>query len=137
MMRLVLCVVVHALIGISYSFARVFTGAERLVAARGDILAGHRVGIISNPTGVLFDLTHIVDALWHISLEDRTFQVAAVFGPEHGFRGDNQAGKGDKGFIDPFTGLPVLSLYGKSLEDISGYFRTFNLTAVVFDIQVH
>ena len=63
------------------------TGAEALAQRGFRDLRGVRVGIVSNPTGVLPDLTHLVDAMHAAGLE-----IGGVFGPEHGFRGSAQAG---------------------------------------------
>src|SRR3990170_8831983 len=67
---------------------RVVTGAQALADSGWKALAGQKVGVISNPTGLLDDLSHVVDAM-HASGK---VNVAAVFGPEHGFRGSAQAG---------------------------------------------
>ena len=63
-------------------------GAEVLAADDWKALAGQKVGVISNPTGILPDLSHIVDTM-HASGK---VNIVAVFGPEHGFRGTAQAG---------------------------------------------
>ena len=63
--------------------------------------------------------------------------IVSVFGPEHGFRGDEQAGHaGQDFFIDARTGLPVYSLYGKSVAQIQTAFRNATIDLLVFDIQV-
>src|SRR5690606_24272095 len=67
--------------------ARVKTGLEVLLTEQLDLLEGKRIGLITNPTGVLPDLTHAIDAL-----SEKTNLVAA-FGPEHGVRGTAQAGE--------------------------------------------
>jgi Protein of unknown function (DUF1343) len=62
--------------------------AADILAAQGwSALAGRKVGVLTNPTGVLRDLTHIVDAM-----TDAGVKPVAAFGPEHGFRGTSQAG---------------------------------------------
>ena len=86
---------------------QVRTGFETLAAAGFRELRGQRVGVISNPTGVLRDLTHEVDVLANSPQVD----IVAVFGPEHGFRGVSQAGQGEDFFIDAKTGLPVYNAY--------------------------
>lgn len=96
-------------------------------------LQGRRVGICSNPTGILSDtLEHIVDAI-HAS--NVSASLVAVFGPEHGFRGDQQAGKSDDFYIDPDTSLPVFSLYSKSVAQAQAIFRNASVDLVVYDIQ--
>lgn len=75
----------------------------------GDIsmLYGHKVGLITNPTGVNSELKPTADILYnhpHIKL-------TAFFAPEHGLRGDIPAGKRFESYIDPITKIPVFSLY--------------------------
>ncbi len=92
-------------------------------------IAGRRVGLISNQTGVdrafrgTIDLLHAGDRL----------EVAALFGPEHGVRGDAQAGNSVRESIDQRTGLPTYSLYGDNRSPTSGMLN--GLDALVFDIQ--
>ena len=110
----------------------VATGLERLMA--GEVgLPGRRIGLIANPTAVDRELRHAADLL----AADGRFELAALFGPEHGLRGDAQdmiAVDGDA--RDTRTGLPVFSLYGTeeaSLEPTDA--QLDGLDAVVFDIQ--
>ncbi|WP_433364273.1 exo-beta-N-acetylmuramidase NamZ family protein [Actinoplanes sp. CA-142083] len=111
--------------------ARVRTGVERLIASRYAILRGERAGVITNPTGILPDLRHEVDVMH----ADPAVDLAAVFGPEHGFRGTAQAG-GSQGFYDdPRTGLPVYDTYGKSGRALADVFTASGVGTVLFDIQ--
>src|ERR671914_790070 len=71
---------------------KTMTGAEVLAADDWQALAGQKVGVISNPTGILPDLRHIVDAMAEKVNGQPKVNVVAVFGPEHGFRGTAQAG---------------------------------------------
>ena len=82
------------------------------------MVAGQRVGLISNPTGVVTDLRHEVDVM---AADDRVDLVAA-FGPEHGFRGSAQAGGSEPGGPDPRTGIPVYDTYTKTPAQIADYF---------------
>ncbi|MDQ3612964.1 MAG: DUF1343 domain-containing protein [Chloroflexota bacterium] len=92
-------------------------------------IAGRRVGLISNQTGVdrafrgTIDLLHAGDRL----------ELVALFGPEHGVRGDAQAGNSVRESIDQRTGLPTYSLYGDNRSPTSGMLN--GLDALVFDIQ--
>jgi uncharacterized protein YbbC (DUF1343 family) len=100
-------------------------------AERADVylpmLANKKVGLVVNNTSLVND-EHLVDFLLANEVE-----VAKIFAPEHGFRGDVSAGGEVSDGVDTQTGLPVLSLYGKnkkpSKEHLSG------LDVVVFDIQ--
>ncbi|MEU6859237.1 DUF1343 domain-containing protein [Glycomyces sp. NPDC046736] len=109
---------------------RVKPGIEVLAKQNFAALAGQRVGVISNPTGVLPDLSHEVD-LMHASGK---VDVVAVFGPEHGFRGVSQAGEGEDYFIDPKTGLPVYNAYNDK-DRMAELFAEAGVETIVFDIQ--
>jgi uncharacterized protein YbbC (DUF1343 family) len=109
---------------------RVSSGIEELAASDYRLLRGRRVGIISNPTGILPDLTHEVDEMVRSGKVD----IVAVFGPEHGFRGTSQAGEGEEFFIDEKTGLPVYNAYSDPVR-IGELFDEVGLDTVVFDIQ--
>ena len=101
-------------------------GAERTNAYL-PLLKGKKVGVIVNHTSMIGN-THLVD-----SLIKRGIDITKVFAPEHGFRGNADAGAKIKDGIDEKTGLPVTSLYGKKrkpgVEDFAG------LDIILFDIQ--
>ncbi|MGI8309572.1 exo-beta-N-acetylmuramidase NamZ family protein [Saccharopolyspora hattusasensis] len=106
------------------------TGADVLAARDWQDVAGRRIGVVTNPTGVLASLGHVVDAM-HASGE---VDVAAVFGPEHGFRGTSQAGGSEGDYRDPRTGLPVYDAYGADAAKLAEMFRKAGVEQVVFDI---
>ncbi|MGP3966857.1 exo-beta-N-acetylmuramidase NamZ family protein [Streptomyces sp. 6N223] len=106
------------------------TGFESLRDSGYAALTGQRVGVISNPTGVDRELTHIVDVM----AGDGRVDIQAVFGPEHGFRGTSQAGEGEDFFTDPRTGLPVYNAYN-DVAAMEQLFDEVGLDTVVFDIQ--
>jgi uncharacterized protein YbbC (DUF1343 family) len=111
---------------------RVRTGLERALAGEAGALAGRRIGLIANPTAVDAELRHAVDGL--AGLPGVT--LAALFGPEHGLRGEAQDMIGVAEARDARTGLPVWSLYGPdeaSLAPSSAMLE--GLDALVFDIQ--
>ncbi|WP_069814263.1 exo-beta-N-acetylmuramidase NamZ family protein [Streptomyces sp. TP-A0874] len=110
---------------------RVSTGFERLAAQGYRPLAGERVGMVTNPTGVTADVRHIVDVM---HADDRV-NLTAVFGPEHGFRGTAQAGGSEGRYDDPATGLPVFDTYLKSGQELADVFTESAVDTVVFDIQ--
>ncbi|MED4585056.1 DUF1343 domain-containing protein [Brevibacillus choshinensis] len=103
------------------------TGIERLLE-NPDQLKGKRVGLITNQTGVTKDLVHDVDALLA-----RGVNLVAMYGPEHGIRGTEQAGSASGSFQDPKTGLPFYNLYGKTPREIARLFR--DVDVVLYDIQ--
>jgi uncharacterized protein YbbC (DUF1343 family) len=109
----------------------VTTGAQRLERSGWAELRGQRVGVVTNPTGILDDLTHIVDRM--VSSGD--VNVVAVFGPEHGFRGTAQAGDSEGNHVDPRTGVMVYDAYGATATTLAGFYRAANVETVVFDIQ--
>ena len=109
----------------------VLTGFDTLARDGFAMLAGQRVGLISNPTGIVRDLRHEVDVM---AADDRVDLVAA-FGPEHGFRGSAQAGASEPGGPDPRTGVPVYNTYGKSPAQIADYLTEAGVETVMFDIQ--
>ncbi|MET7381364.1 DUF1343 domain-containing protein [Streptomyces sp. NPDC005526] len=110
---------------------RLRTGFERLAADGYALLAGQRVGVVTNPTGITRDVRHIVDVMH----ADRRVDLVAVFGPEHGFRGTAQAGGSEGRYDDPATGLPVYDTYLKSGQPLADVFTASGVDTVVFDIQ--
>ncbi|MFJ3727828.1 exo-beta-N-acetylmuramidase NamZ domain-containing protein [Streptomyces sp. NPDC090045] len=110
---------------------RVRTGFERLAADGYGVLAGQKVGVVTNPTGITADARHLVDVLH----ADERVDLVAVFGPEHGFRGTAQAGDSEGASRDPATGLPVYDTYDKSGQKLADVFTAAGVDTVVFDIQ--
>jgi uncharacterized protein YbbC (DUF1343 family) len=109
----------------------VTTGVERLIADNYAAVRGEKVGIVTNPTGVLPDLRHEVDVM----ADDDHIDLVAVFGPEHGFRGSAQAGGSEGSYKDPQTGLPVYDTYQKSISQIAKLFDKSGVDVVMYDIQ--
>jgi uncharacterized protein YbbC (DUF1343 family) len=85
--------------------------------------------VLSNPTGVLANLDHIVDSMVAAGV-----RPVAAFGPEHGFRGSAQAGGSEGNYTDPRTGVPVYDAYGASADKLAGMFTKAGVDTVVFDI---
>ncbi|MEV6327279.1 DUF1343 domain-containing protein [Streptomyces sp. NPDC051909] len=107
------------------------TGFDRLAADGYAPLAGQRVGVVTNPTGITADARHLVDVMH----ADERVDLVAVFGPEHGFRGTAQAGGSEGRYDDPATGLPVYDTYLKSGQPLADVFTASGVDTVVFDIQ--
>ncbi|WP_344478281.1 DUF1343 domain-containing protein [Nonomuraea monospora] len=104
------------------------TGAERL--ARDPALAGGtRLGLVTNPTGVLPDLTPTADALLAAGVK-----LTALFGPEHGMRGTAQAAGSEGDAVDERTGLPVHDTYELSGEELDRVVASAGVDTLVFDI---
>ncbi len=111
---------------------RVTPGADRLAAAGWAPLQGRRLGVITNPTGVLqSNLGSIVDAM----VATKKIEIGGVFGPEHGFRGTAQAGESEATYVDPRTGVTVYDAYGASADKFASLFAQAEVQTVVFDIQ--
>ena len=104
-------------------------GAEALISEEKDIIKGKRVGLVTNPTGVDQNLRSIVDILYN----DPDINLTALYGPEHGVRGNEQAGGYIESYTDPETGLPVYSLYGKTRKPSAEMLK--DVDAILFDIQ--
>jgi uncharacterized protein YbbC (DUF1343 family) len=105
-------------------------GITRLLDS--NVLRGLRVGAILNPTSVDAGLRHLADLLH----QAKGVKLSALFGPEHGVRGDAQYLEAIGGSLDTRTGLPEHSLYGKdfaSLTPRDEHLR--DLDALVFDVQ--
>lgn len=108
---------------------RVVTGIENLKQSNFKILEGKRVGLITNPTGVDWNLKSTIDLLY----EAENVNLVALFGPEHGVRGDYAAGDKIETYIDPTSDLPVYSLYGKTRKPTPDMLK--NIDVLVYDIQ--
>jgi uncharacterized protein YbbC (DUF1343 family) len=107
------------------------TGLDRLVESGWAALAGQRVGVISNPTGVNRRFEHLVDLMHGSGAVD----IRGVFGPEHGFRGSAQAGGSEGTGIDARTGLTVYDAYGATQQKWVDLYAAAGVQTVVFDIQ--
>ena len=106
-------------------------GIDRLLAERElrKPLEGKRVALLAHPASVTANLTHSIDALVAMGLE-----VSAVFGPQHGIRGDLQDNMMESpDFTDPTYGMPVFSLYGKVRRPTGQSMGTFDVLLV--DLQ--
>ncbi|MFJ8813545.1 exo-beta-N-acetylmuramidase NamZ family protein [Amycolatopsis thermoflava] len=107
----------------------VVTGADILARQGWRSLAGRKVGVLSNPTGVLENGDHIVDSMIAAGV-----RPVAAFGPEHGFRGSAQAGGSEGDYTDPRTGIAVYDAYGADAAKLAGMFTKAGVDTVVFDI---
>ncbi len=106
-------------------------GIDRLIAdpALRAPLQDKRVALLAHPASVTSDLTHSLDALVASGLN-----ISAVFGPQHGVRGDLQDNMMESpDFTDPTYGMPVFSLYGEVRRPTSQSMGTFDVMLV--DIQ--
>mgnify|MGYP000651634150 CR=1 FL=1 len=104
-------------------------GVEVLFEKQLDLIRGKRVGLITNPSGTTRGLTSIIE-LFRAHPE---VKLVALYGPEHGVRGNAQAGEYVAFYYDEQFKLPVFSLYGQShrpppdmLSNIDEYMRMFD-----------
>lgn len=105
------------------------TGLEVLATSGVSVLNGARVGLVTNPNGVSRDFHSAVDILH----AQKAIDLRALFGPEHGVRGDAQAGDHVASSIDAKTGLPVHSLHGDTRRPTEEMLD--GLDAIVIDMQ--
>ena len=107
-------------------------GIEMLEQQHFEPLQGKRVALCTNPTGVDHQLRSTVDILFE-GQQVGDYKLVALFGPEHGVRGNAHAGDAVSNEVDAKTGIPMMSLYGKtrkpSAEMLSG------IDCVVYDLQ--
>ena len=108
---------------------RIKTGIEVLKSQNFRMLEGKRVGLITNPTGVDNDMVSDIDLL----AQTPNVNLVALFGPEHGVRGNAHAGAVVTDSIDQATGLPVRSLFGKTRKATPEMLA--DIDVLVYDIQ--
>lgn len=104
----------------------IITGAERIQEWL-PMVQGKKVGILANHTA-LVGTKHLVDTLINSGIE-----VTKIYVPEHGFRGDADAGEHINDGIDPSTGIPIISLYGSNKKPTPPQME--NVDILIFDIQ--
>lgn len=91
------------------------------------LLKGARVGLVVNHTSMAGG-SHLVDFLIN-----RGIEVKALFAPEHGLRGEADAGEKVSNSIDAKTGIPIISIYGKNNKPAPGQLQDIDM--LIFDIQ--
>ena len=102
------------------------------------LLKGKKIGVVSNQTGILRtnaknldykdNTIHLVDFLL-----DQKINVVKIYSPEHGFRGDADAGAKVKSGVDSKTGLPIVSLYGNNRKPTADKIKDVDI--LLFDMQ--
>ena len=109
--------------------AQVKTGIVVLQESGFSILAGKKVGLLTNPTGIDRNMRSTIDILYAAKEVDLT----TLFAPEHGIRGSELAGALVANTVDKLTGLPVYSLHGKTRKPTAEMLK--NVDVIVYDIQ--
>ena len=92
------------------------------------LLKNKNIAVVANQTSLLADKTHLVDFL-----VKNNIKIKEIFEPEHGFRGNADAGEHVKNGIDTKTGLPIVSLYGDNKKPKAEQLQGVDL--ILFDIQ--
>jgi uncharacterized protein YbbC (DUF1343 family) len=109
---------------------RLVLGVEKLLEEKSSVLRGERVGLICNQSSVDHHLRHSAD-LFH---ERKDINLTALFGPQHGIRGDVQDNMVETVHaVDRATGLPIYSLYSETREPTEEMLK--DLDVLVFDMQ--
>ncbi len=111
--------------------AKIKLGVELFLEKHIDLVKGKKVGLVTNPSGVNSRLTSTID----LFQRNPGIELAALFGPEHGVRGNAQAGEYVPFYLDEKFKIPVFSLYGPSMKPAAGmlknideYMRSFDAT---------
>lgn len=125
-MRLISLLLLCFAVKLSAAVPQLETGAEQLQRYL-PLLAGKRVGLLVNQTSLIGE-QHLVDVLLAHNVN-----IVAIFAPEHGFRGDHDAGATISSGSDGKTGLPLWSLYGANKQPSATQMQ--QLDVVIFDIQ--
>ena len=110
--------------------SKIYTGADQTQLYLSK-LKGKKIAIVANQTSVIYNknnYTHIIDSLVSLKID-----IHKVFAPEHGFRGDADAGESIADGIDKKTEIPIISLYGKNKKPTKEQLKDIDL--MVFDIQ--
>ena len=110
-------------------YQTVLTGIEVLERDGFKALEGKRAGLVTNPSGVDRNLRSTIDIL-HAA---PNVNLVALFGPEHGVRGDVYAGGKVESGTDETTGLPVYSLYGSTRKPTPAMLK--GIDVMIYDIQ--
>ena len=106
---------------------KIITGAEK-IHKYIEILKDQNIGIIANKSSILSINNHLIDTLLSLGIN-----INKVFVPEHGFRGEADAGEKIFSQKDPTTGLTILSLYGNQRKPSNEQLK--GISTMVFDLQ--
>jgi len=111
--------------------AAVKPGIEVFLEKHLDLVKGKRVGLITNPTGADGLLRSTID----LFRANREIDLVALYGPEHGVRGNAQAGEYVPFYLDEKYKLPVFSLYGQSFKPVPGMLKNIDAYMRSFDTE--
>ncbi len=126
-MKKILILALIAVVSFSASAQGVKTGAESIDEYL-PLLKGKKVAILTNQTGII-GKSHLVDSLVKLKVN-----IVAILSPEHGFRGEADAGEHVSSSIDEKTGIPIKSLYeGNTGKPSADLMKTIDV--LVYDLQ--
>lgn len=129
MKKLLIFISILACMNCNASNPVVKTGVEVLRDRGFEGLVGKRVGLVTNPSGVDRNLKSTIDILYSAP----GVELVALYGPEHGVRGDMYAGDKVNDSKDAVTGLPVYSIYGATRKPTQDMLE--GIDVMVYDIQ--
>ena len=109
--------------------AQIINGADLLFSENLNLISGKKIGVVCNQTALLSNGKHLVDAL----LEQENVAVSAIFTPEHGFKGVEEAGENIDYKNNLYKKVPIISLYGKDRKPSRENLKDVDL--LIFDIQ--
>ncbi len=124
-----LLIIASAAVTVQAKNPKVKLGIEVLAERNFDILKGKRVGLITNATAVDKDLNSTIDILHQAA----GVKLVALYGPEHGVRGDVHAGDKVENMTDDKTGVIVYSIYGSARKPTPEMLK--DIDVLVYDIQ--
>jgi len=109
--------------------ASVILGNEVLMSSRHDLIDGKKVGLVTNQSGV----NSRGESMIEILSRDKSVQLVALYGPEHGIDGKALAGEYVESYVHPKLGIPVYSLYGQTRMPTKEMLE--GVDVLLFDVQ--
>lgn len=113
----------------SHKSSQTLTGLDLINKEAMELISGRKVGIVTNHTAFNSEGKHLSDILYE--MED--VMLTTIFAPEHGFRGEAEAGEHVSDDIDPVTGAKIYSIYGSTRKPTKEMLE--NVEVLIFDIQ--
>lgn len=107
---------------------RIVTGAER-IDQYIEYAKNSATAVVANQASMVGN-SHLVDTLQALGAD-----IRLIFCPEHGFRGDAEAGAAVKDGVDAKTGLPIISLYGNTKKPSQEALKKYGIDLIIFDLQ--
>jgi len=111
---------------------KVLLGVEVFLENYLNLVKGKRIGLITNPTGVDSQLRSTIELFY----KNPDIHLVALYGPEHGVRGNSQAGEYVPFYVDQKYSVPVFSLYGQSKKPVPGMIKNIDQYMRTFDTKI-